>query len=355
MRVRAPTLRPWGLAAAVALAAALPLASCARLAPPAFPHRAHLESSACGGTGQPACTTCLGCHEELTRTEQRARFEPEGCTGCHEPAGADVRAEAGRLSANAPKTRTISFTHRVHLALPEIRSQCVSCHAGVAADGAAGHVMPAQAACLPCHQVDLDRGDCRKCHGLSALARLVPRTFLRHDESFARDHALQAASHARACEQCHRQSDCTDCHDASQRLAIEVRRPEAIDRSFVHRADFVTRHAIEARSRPASCVRCHTESSCDACHTSCGVSAARVDSTSPHPIGWIGRDPTSPNYHGRSARRDVVLCAGCHDQGPATNCIRCHRVGGFGGNPHPSGWRSSQPTTAGMCGYCHAK
>jgi hypothetical protein len=84
-----------------------------------------------------------------------------------------------------------------------------------------------------------------------------------------------------------------------------------------------------------------------------GVSANRVGARNPHPPGWVGSNPNARSFHGREARRDILLCASCHDQGPATNCIRCHKVGGFGGNPHPGGWRSTQSESSTMCRYCH--
>jgi hypothetical protein len=136
-------------------------------------------------------------------------------------------------------------------------------------------------------------------------------------------------------------------------LTVENRFPDAIDRSFVHRGDFVTRHPIEARSTPTRCLSCHTTSSCDSCHVERGVSAARTGATSPHPPGWIGPDTLSNDFHGRSARREITTCAACHDHGPATNCIRCHKVGGYGGKPHPEGWNSSRSSSEAMCRYCH--
>jgi hypothetical protein len=57
--------------------------------------------------------------------------------------------------------------------------------------------------------------------------------------------------------------------------------------------------------------------------------------------------------HGRAARRDILTCAACHDQGPASNCIHCHAVGGPGGNPHPDGWSSGRDVQDGMCAFCH--
>ena len=35
------------------------------------------------------------------------------------------------------------------------------------------------------------------------------------------------------------------------------------------------------------------------------------------------------------------------------NCIRCHQVGSYGGNPHPRGWQSARSPKDSMCRYCH--
>jgi hypothetical protein len=83
------------------------------------------------------------------------------------------------------------------------------------------------------------------------------------------------------------------------------------------------------------------------------VSGNRLGATNPHPPGWVGNDVRSADFHGRQARRDIASCAGCHEQGPATNCIRCHKVGAYGGNPHPHGWQSARGPGSAMCRYCH--
>jgi hypothetical protein len=134
---------------------------------------------------------------------------------------------------------------------------------------------------------------------------------------------------------------------------IEQRRPDSIERQFKHVGDFLVRHGIESRSRPGTCLRCHTSQSCDGCHIERGVSAARAGASNPHPLGWVGRDRGASTFHGTAARRDPIACMACHDHGPATNCIECHRVGGGGGNPHPRGWHSQRSPDAPMCRYCH--
>jgi hypothetical protein len=227
-----------------------------------------------------------------------------------------------------------------------MRGQCVGCHPGVVDDGARGNMFPPMSNCLSCHERGLEAQACASCHPRSDLRALVPETFLRHDVGFLRDHGLAAGRHQQVCSQCHAESDCVRCHDQAQPMGLAKVFPEEIDRPLIHRADFVVRHAIEARSE-RDCARCHSPSFCDSCHLERGVSGNRRDSLNPHPIGWVGVS------HGRAARRDIVSCAGCHEAGPVTNCIRCHKVGGPGGNPHPSGWKSMRSPDAPMCRYCH--
>ena len=341
----------------LALAVAATLAACAEPAPPAFPHQAHLTSTKCGKPGLMPCTTCVSCHGGLRTSDAKAIEPPSDCARCHTPASAGVRAEVARLESTPLSKQPIAFEHASHLPLPEIRGQCVPCHRGAPQDGAEGALYPPMTECLDCHrhQEQFAAGNCVLCHPRADLRGRVPRTALRHDLQFIRDHREQATRQAKACAQCHAQAECTACHDDTQTLPIEQRRPNAIDREQVHRGDYLSRHTIEARSTPASCLRCHSSASCNGCHVERGVSAARVGSTSPHPIGWTGTSKGSAASHGRVARRDLVSCAGCHDQGPATNCIRCHRVGGYGGNPHPNGWRSARSADDAMCQYCHAQ
>lgn len=248
------------------------------------------------------------------------------------------------------------MNHDQHLALDAIRGQCVPCHAGVV--DKQRPALPPMRQCFGCHehQSQWDRGECTPCHDQRELARTLPVTFLRHDAAFLREHGAilaESASNAALCQSCHTQADCQSCHDLSQTLSIEARRPERIDSRQVHRGDFLVRHAVEARSEPARCLSCHTEATCDACHVARGVSGNVPNGRNPHPPGWIGTDTRSSNFHGAAARRDILSCAGCHEAGPATNCIRCHRVGAFGGNPHPRGWQSGRDPSDRMCRYCH--
>ena len=331
---------------AMTLISAAILAACERRLEPRFPHTLHMTASVDAGPGKPAYLACSSCHPGVRDANAPVYPDAAFCARCH----AD-----GRALPRQAAVRQIRFEHDSHLRMPEMHGQCVACHVGVT-EGSEKRAFPTMPACLACHQRDYDESRCTLCHYSRARLRdLPPQTFMRHDYGWIRRHGPSATPHAaKICTQCHEQSFCTDCHDTRQPMPVEVRRPEAIESGAIHRGDFLTRHAIEASSQPATCSRCHTPPTCDNCHVARGVSAAAKGSTNPHPRGWISGDRSSPDFHGRAARHDILRCAACHDQGPATNCILCHKVGGVGGNPHPGGYSSgrSQGTDT-PCRYCH--
>ncbi|MBX3128243.1 MAG: hypothetical protein KF718_16080 [Polyangiaceae bacterium] len=335
----------------VALAGALVAGACSDRAAPRFPHLVHLAGLECGTPGKPACLSCNSCH--VVSEKDRAHKLPDQslCTSCHRDDAHEALAVLDVKPARV--SGPITFNHDQHLTMKGIKGQCAPCHAGVVEPDKPS--LPPMAQCFSCHehQQQWDQGVCTPCHSQLELRKTLPKTFLRHDASFAKRHGQLATQNMQLCQGCHSQAQCDDCHDMTQGLSIERRRPEQLERSFVHRGDFMVRHAIEAQSQPARCLSCHTVQSCDGCHVARGVSANRAGSRNPHPPGWVGTNTASRSFHGREARRDIVACAGCHEQGPATNCIRCHKVGAYGGNPHPNGWQSSQGTGAQMCGYCH--
>jgi hypothetical protein len=319
--------------------------------PREFPHEKHLTRPECAELGEPSCFSCETCHQDVSKVDRPSRPSAETCRKCHS-AGAEL------LERVAPKTRpeellgrSMRFSHGAHLRRPEIAGKCMKCHSGVA--DPADYDFAAMSTCLTCHQADFDNARCTLCHEQSSLSQLVPTTFLAHSSSWIRDHGLAASRSSKVCNGCHSQQQCTDCHDQTQTIRIALRRLDAVDWELLHRGDWLTQHPIEARSQPATCQRCHSVSSCSSCHARRGVAAIANGSVNPHPLGWVGPDTSSRDFHGRAAKRNIMTCAGCHDQGPATNCIRCHRVGERGGNPHPSGWNSARSPNAAMCRFCH--
>jgi hypothetical protein len=334
------------------LSAAAAFAACTR--PTAhFVHNQHLNV-ACGGPGQPECLSCATCHGKMTAPAAQATPPwVKTCAACHSN-GVELMNRSLRFArAKAERSDRILFPHDKHLKQREFAGQCVACHAGVFDTKAEDVPGAPMSKCLECHQRDFERANCTPCHLRTELPKLLPQSFLRHDAAWLERHGIAAARQTNICQSCHSSTWCADCHDQSRGLLVEQRKPESIERQFKHVGDFLTVHAIESRSRPATCIRCHSSSSCDGCHIERGVSAARNGAVNPHPIGWMSRDPTATTFHGRAARRDPLSCMACHDHGPATNCIACHRVGGGAGNPHPRGWSSSRSPESPMCRYCH--
>ena len=349
MNVRRLSVHPAWLAVLLFITALA--AACAEREAPRFPHALHLAGLACGAAGQPACLRCNTCHSLSNRTLGHAMPSVERCALCHH---SDRKMPEAVLAATPVRLYgEIVFDHDRHLGLPGVEGQCVGCHSGVVQ--AREPALPPMSKCFGCHEHEEQwrAGQCAPCHVGADLKRLMPQTFLRHEGGFIRHHGTEAVQQKRLCQACHAQADCDSCHDISQDLSVERRRPEAILRNHVHRGDFMTTHPMEAQSQPARCLRCHTTESCDACHTVRGVSGGLIEGRNPHPPGWVGGNASAHSLHGTAARRDIVACASCHDQGPATNCIRCHKVGAYGGNPHPAGWKSSRSENSQMCRYCH--
>jgi hypothetical protein len=316
-----------------------------------FSHHLHTEQ----GIG------CIDCHGAVERdAEQRVQAVPgkPGCADCH-----DVESEAdcgschrdtddpGSWDRPEPGSRHLLFSHQLH---GERSSDCADCHgdAAHAPELAAGELAPGHDECGACHRADLEAGRCRLCHDRLDLYQRRPETFYSHEENFFDRHGARAKGNQTDCAVCHDQSFCADCHARTMTVRPSLRFPERVDRRFVHRGDWQTRHAFEARAYDTSCLKCHGTSFCSSCHERTGVGGA-IGRKNPHPPEWML--PGTAKSHSRAARRRIAECASCHDQGPASNCVMCHASGGV--NPHPPGWRppvpASEKTTHRMCRICH--
>ena len=342
--------------ALITIAAGLLGAACARGLLTHFPHRMHLASLECGGPGQPQCLSCLSCHQSKEGGHQD--WSPptaQRCSGCHKNEQQIFQHSVRPALAMVPAGKKILFEHDLHLDQPELKGQCVKCHGGAVGVEGGAPLFPPMETCLGCHRhrEQFEANVCTGCHKEKDLRGLEPRSFLAHDTNWVRRHGQLARAKPEQCSTCHAQASCDSCHDATRPLGPQTRNPEQLERTFVHRFDFLSRHPIEARSQPGACASCHVKTECDACHITRGVSGAVSGGTSPHPFGWASGLGAASNTHGLAARRDIGACASCHDQGPATNCVRCHKVGAIGGSPHPVGWRSTESTLAPQCLVCH--
>jgi hypothetical protein len=279
-------------------------------------HEEVYDATALGTSHLPAEKKCLECHREQRETKN--------CAFCH----SDVSG-AKPWKTPAP---TLKISHALHL--EKVSDDCSRCHTGLPEPEGARAAPPPMSACAACHEhkEEIAEGRCATCHEDLTRFPLRPVSAFSHQGSFLKEHRLPAQASPQSCALCHAQAFCKDCHTQTSGARVERRLPERVDRALLHRGDFVARHALEARSDPALCQRCHGVSECQSCHEAQGLSPGSPTPVNPHPRGWMTPGPDS---HGRAARRDIIACASCHDQGASSNCIDCHRVGGIGGNPHP--------------------
>lgn len=315
-------------------------------APTTFPHEKH------GGF------ECTDCHTSIIKSTALGDAKLPGtakCEECHERKTAEDKAKY------APPTRPsrqyeLRFDHAAHLKRVP-KADCGACHKELPGPGEPWKATPPMATCTACHNhaVDFAEARCTPCHVSLKRFPLLPVTEFAHQGNWLKEHGKLASGSAETCAACHEQTYCAQCHTpATGPMRPEIRFPEKVESDFIHRADFLSRHQIEAQANPASCRKCHGSYFCDSCHTEQGLTnrAPIVDLRNPHAEpDWLTKG--SGNFHGDAARANIVSCAGCHDQGAAANCVQCHRSGGAAGvNIHPPGFKRTDKTKP-MCRACH--
>ena len=314
-----------------------------------IPHERHAKAG----------VDCVVCHETIYDAKNLVGdFLPkeEVCLQCHKEAKQQNRCsmchtDVSRAAAWRPNTAEIKISHASHLA--PTKEDCRTCHKTLPEPFRTVEQRPTMTACLTCHKADYDNGRCNKCHKDLSHFPLEPITSFTHLGDYVKNHSGDARAAADRCATCHETTFCTDCHARTVAMKIEERLPERVNAFFIHRNDYIGKHAIEAKAEPATCRRCHGTSFCEDCHAVQNLTPLAANPRDPHPSGWSF--PGSASFHGTAARRDIVSCAACHDQGAKSICVDCHKVGGVGGDPHPSGWRHSRDEIRrnGMCLACH--
>ncbi len=279
-------------------------------------HETVFDSASLAEQNLPKEDTCLQCHKK--------EHESNNCQFCH------VGEPATFAARNATK---LVMSHADHL---ERNEDCTVCHKSLPEPGK--HVTaPTMDTCTGCHEhkAHFDNGQCDVCHTDLNHYPIKPVSSFSHRADFLRSHGREARSTS-SCSTCHDQSFCSDCHTQTVAERVELLQADRlVDRNFIHPNDFLGRHSVEARADSATCQRCHGTSTCQSCHLERGLSPAGTaqPGRNPHPDGY-----GAGGLHGPAARRDILSCASCHDQGAASICVDCHKVGGVGGNPHPQSW-----------------
>jgi hypothetical protein len=88
-------------------------------------------------------------------------------------------------------------------------------------------------------------------------------------DNFDRRHKYYAGQQQRACTPCHRESFCTDCHAYREEIMPSDKYKGSPERMLPHRGDFLSRHRIEGKIDPVSCLKCHGRQNnerCRLCH-----------------------------------------------------------------------------------------
>lgn len=287
----------------------------------------------------PKEATCLECH-----AEKKAEND---CGFCHKDPKRPETYALRDIASRMPHAR-----HQPPVA------ECKRCHTQLSEPGQPVFTPAGHDTCMSCHAHEeyYAQGKCDTCHDDLSRFATAPVASFSHQGDFLHTHGKQASTSAQTCARCHDQTSCSDCHAKTVATRAEVKFPENVAANFVHRGDFVTRHALEASATGGeTCAKCHGTSFCESCHTLNKLTTNVVDPRNPHPAGWSF--PGARDFHGDAARRDIASCASCHDQGAASVCVTCHRVGGVGGNPHPASWLDRHETSEiaknGMCLACH--
>ncbi|HZX64983.1 MAG TPA: cytochrome c3 family protein [Myxococcales bacterium] len=318
-----------------------------------FPHARHKKAE----------VDCLTCHEPIYDAKTLSgQFLPKEakCLECHKQKKADGQCNFCHLDVKyaatwTPREPRLNFDHAAHI--ERVKEDCSQCHTRLDEPRQHGPITAGHAACMKCHNHadNFENAQCATCHKDLAAYASMPSETVTHQGDWLRRHPSVARSAQQTCATCHDQNFCLDCHAKTTAVPIEVKLVDRPDRRFIHREDFLGRHSVEVRADPAQCQRCHSVSFCESCHSRSRVSAAN-STVNPHPSGWA-IPGTGTAFHGDAARRDILNCASCHDQGAQSICVTCHRSGGPGGNPHPSGFLSrhnlSEAATDGRCAICH--
>lgn len=330
-----------------------------------FSHRVHSEEGI-------ECDDCHGqISEDAHRVVQAIPKKPQ-CAECHEDE-VENKCKTCHTEVKSPATwrrsesANIIYSHELHL---KRKTKCEDCHADVVNKETVGiskPTRPQHAQCNSCHLADYEAGRCRLCHKRLNLYTRHPERLYSHPEGFFARHGKEAATFTEDhCAVCHDQSFCADCHARTMTVRPALRFPEDETMSFMHGGDWEGRHVIESRVSQASCLKCHGRSSCNGCHERVGV-GGRLG-RSPHQDRgdrkWAPESREAADFdcngdflHGREARRKITECAACHEQGPVSICIRCHRADGRGCKPHPPGFNPpvavSDRESNRMCTICH--
>jgi len=359
-----------------------------------FSHKFHLHQG----------VVCRDCHTVVVASESSKDLlipKMKDCSSCHDVA---TETECGKCHYDEKpyptwqkQPREVSFSHKFHI--EKQSPECAACHKGIeTVVYATNSNLPPMETCTSCHDNLSAPKACESCH--TDVAHLYPSShrvgnFLKEHKKFVRTTPGQGQ-----CVTCHSDNFCVECHSANGLLrtdvtpptttsprspSLETQKPMILER--VHDLNYRMTHGIDARAHFVECSTCHvTQVFCADCHSASG-DFARIKPQSHLAPGFttLGRGSTG-GRHADLARKDIKICAACHDQdGRDPVCTLCHTdpdgIKGTHPRTHPGGfmdtthgdWHENQGSVCynchtdpnahppsqgghpgiGFCGYCH--
>ena len=225
-------------------------------------------------------------------------------------------------------------------------AQCQSCHSATSKSPLAA---PRQSACTSCHERDTT-GRMRTQFPEGTLKPEHMNASMAHTADFGRTHGSSARSDGTTCNSCHSPESCTDCHAGRSKPRN------------VHAGDVLRTHGVDAKLAAQNCASCHrTESFCAPCHAATGVAAGSPSTTRAtgrqHPDKGVFVSGRGPESHAVQAAQNLATCTSCHTP---QDCTSCHASRGIGGgvNPHGAGFadrcRALQRANGASCTQCHS-
>jgi hypothetical protein len=268
---------------------------------------------------------CATCHEDQVKNN---------CTFCH--------TDEKNFVPFANPPREIIFSHEKHLSDPSVK--CETCHQGLEnVEYASAANLPAMETCNTCHDNRKAANICESCH--TNFTTLLPKDH--KVASFKKEHRqlVRVGSYDVSCQTCHTTSFCQDCHDGANLVnfpngkdamttpsaksgADDTQKKMVLQN--VHGLNYRFTHGLDAKGRVSDCYSCHSqETFCASCHAEGGNLQSMFK-----PAWHLGADFVSAvpgvggNRHAELARRDIEMCASCHDvQGQDPTCMLCHAEG----------------------------
>lgn len=308
---------------------------------------------------------CQDCHAIDERDPVKAATPGARCDFCH--LGATSALASGVWTTSVVRlqipTANLKMSHKAHA---DAGAKCQACHGEVQSlELATRDQLPRMKGCFGCHTAGGSakaKTACTTCHladksGLRlqtmfTSGRLLPPKWLKnasHGADWLDRHKRVAGLDSGFCANCHREQECTDCHDGKVR-------PRS-----VHPNDWLNMHPVSARMDAPKCTSCHSTSGfCVPCHTRVGVangSPSGVKTMRFHPADWA-TGKRVPGDHSYEAQKNITACVSCHVERDCAVCHASKGVGGGGANPHGAGFTAKCDVMYAKnprpCLVCHA-